>query len=195
MQRKFTDIKKVYKAVIDCELEITENGEIWRIGKRVWSKWLKETVTRKCLRVRAEHDTKNYFMIRTMYENIRYTMGAHRLVYFHFKGEIPEGLTINHKNGNKKDNHPDNLELMTDQEQSIHARTVLKKGLLDQDGEKNSQSKLTKEQVEEIISRRESGEPLKNIASDYNIKIQHVSRLAKKQRWKHLHTTEFPKTS
>ena len=105
------------------------------------------------------------------------------MIYYHFKGEIPNGMTVNHENGNKKDNHPNNLGLMTDKEQMLHARTVLKVGIRQQDGEKNSMSKLTEAQVLEIILRREKGETLKKIAQDYGIAFQHVSRLAKGQRW------------
>jgi hypothetical protein len=37
----------------------------------------------------------------------------HRLVYSTWIGEIPEGMTINHKDGNKRNNNYSNLELMT----------------------------------------------------------------------------------
>ena len=35
----------------------------------------------------------------------------HRLVWEEFNGVIPKGLQINHKDGNKSNNHIDNLEL------------------------------------------------------------------------------------
>ncbi len=38
---------------------------------------------------------------------------VHRLVYEAFKGEIPEGLEIDHFNRNKHNNNPDNLRLVT----------------------------------------------------------------------------------
>lgn len=183
-QRKFADIAKIYQAVIDGELEITSTGEIWRVGKRVWSRWENSTVLRTCKRVRAEKDVIEYLMIRVMYDKKRLCAGAHRLVYYHFHGVIPEGMTVNHKDGNKKNNHPDNLELMTDQEQCLHARNVLGVGLLDQDGEKNAMSKLTHDQVVEIRSKRASGIPLKTIADEYNISFQTVSKIARNDRWK-----------
>lgn len=46
---------------------------------------------------------------------------VHRLVYSTFKGAIPRGCNINHKNRNKLDNHIDNLECVSFQENSTHA--------------------------------------------------------------------------
>lgn len=36
---------------------------------------------------------------------------AHRLIYEHFNGEIPDGMNIDHINGNRKDNRIENLRL------------------------------------------------------------------------------------
>ena len=186
IMRRITDISKIYKSVLNKELIISENGEIWRIAKRGWDRWSKNVRTNKCKKVRAEHDVGEYLTIRTMYNGRRFTTGAHRLVYFHFYGKIPKGKTVNHKDGNKKNNHPNNLELLTDKQQIFHARNVLKRGKLDQNGDKNNMSKLTKRQVKKIIQRRKKGEKLLSIAKDYDITFQHVSRLYKKQRWGHL---------
>jgi len=47
------------------------------------------------------------------------------LVYLTFVGDIPEGMTINHKDGNKKNPKLDNLELVTYGENVLHAINVL----------------------------------------------------------------------
>ena len=70
----------------------------------------------------------DYLQVRTMIDGKRIHALAHRLVWFHFNGPIPPGLTINHKKGNKKDNRPEMLELATYAEQVRHAREVLKVG-------------------------------------------------------------------
>lgn len=46
---------------------------------------------------------------------------VHRLVWETFNGGIPEGLIINHLDGNKKNNDLSNLELMTHSENIRHA--------------------------------------------------------------------------
>lgn len=48
----------------------------------------------------------------------------HRVIYLTFYGPIPAGVTVNHKNGKKDDNRPENLELATHQEQVTHARRI-----------------------------------------------------------------------
>ena len=52
-------------------------------------------------------------------------VGAHRIVYEAWKGEIPKGYEINHLNGKKKDNRPSNLEAVTKKENIRHLREVL----------------------------------------------------------------------
>lgn len=53
--------------------------------------------------------------------NVYKTRFVHRLVFEAFKGPIPKGLEINHKNGIKHDNRLENLELVTKSENLKHA--------------------------------------------------------------------------
>ena len=53
---------------------------------------------------------------------------AHRVAWILLKGQIPEHMDINHKDGNKHNNNPDNLEVVTRGNNLLHAyRTGLKK--------------------------------------------------------------------
>jgi hypothetical protein len=61
---------------------------------------------------------------------------VHRLVYEAFKGEIPEGLEIDHIDRNKHNNSPDNLRLVT---RSENLRNTDRKG-----------TKLTEEHKQKI---------------------------------------------
>ena len=56
----------------------------------------------------------------------RITCHVHRLIMMAFCGKST--LTVNHKDGNKSNNHLDNLEYMSVQEQNRHRSYVLKRG-------------------------------------------------------------------
>jgi len=51
----------------------------------------------------------------------RITTGLHRLVFEYFNSPIPYKRVINHKDGNKSNNHIDNLECITQSENIKHA--------------------------------------------------------------------------
>lgn len=175
---------QLYSAVLAGEMEIDSEGRIWRLAKRGWDRWNKCVKLNKCKRVRAENRLPHgYLQIRTMVDGRRAQVGAHRIVYRHFNGPIPAGLTVNHKNGKKDDNTPDNLELATYSEQQIHALRVLKVGRTNQNGHKNAMAKLNAEQVAEIKRRRSLGEKLASIAADFSVTYQAISKIARGDRW------------
>lgn len=158
----------VYRLVQEHRMVIDPDGSVWRLtgaGRR-----------------RAENATPNgYLQVRAMFDGTRHHALAHRLAWLHFNGPIPTGLTINHIDGNKKNNRLDNLELATHSEQAIHSRRVLGNG--DQGGEKNHRAKLTAEAVAAIRRRRTAGEPLKSIAADFGVTDRAISKIARGTRW------------
>lgn len=173
----------VYLAVLAGDLQIDERGRVWRVAVRRKDRWGGPARSVPCARRRAEKISGPYFQVRAMFDGKRTNALAHRLVWRHFFGPIPDGLTVNHENGVKTDNRPENLELATYAEQTRHAREVLGVGMMDQQGEANYQSKLTEADVLEIRRRRESGEPLKTIAAAFGVSDRTVSKVARRQRW------------
>lgn len=87
---------------------------------------------------------------------------AHRIVYLVHHGDIPDGMQINHKDGNKWNNHPKNLECVTHRENGLHSARV--RG--NTRGERHGFPKLTNRDIREIrrlcmenkLSRREIAE-------------------------------------
>lgn len=54
-------------------------------------------------------------------KSVKHTLLLHRVVWEVFKGSIPRGMEINHKDGNKNNPSLSNLELVTRRENCIHA--------------------------------------------------------------------------
>lgn len=168
-----TNEKIIYHLVKSGELEIDNQGQIWRVKKKTGLK-AGGTLLRPCKRVRAEREWGGYLQIRAMVNWKRYHCQAHRLVFHHFHGPIPDGVPLNHKNGKKMDNRPENLELTTYSENIKHAYQT---GLKDQNGEKNPAHKLTDLQVEEIRVLYARGELNQSqLAAKYGVVYQTISR-------------------
>lgn len=53
-----------------------------------------------------------YLTVNLIKKKTRFTRRLHRLVYEAFVGEIPKGYHIHHKDGNKQNNHVENLQLL-----------------------------------------------------------------------------------
>lgn len=108
----------VAAAVTSGELSIDSGGRVWRHAARRANRWAGATRSIPCAPRRAEKSTPlGYLMVRVMVDGTRHCALAHRLVWHVMRGPIPEGLTINHRNGDRADNRPENLELATYSEQ------------------------------------------------------------------------------
>lgn len=179
--------ERVHKCVDSGELEIKQDGTIWRLYRRVVGKGGFLKAMSKCTPRRAEKlDKHGYLQVQARFEKKRYCATAHRIVWFHFKGRIPDGLTINHKNGNKTDNRLENLELATRSQQTIHAINVLGFRPKAHSGSENGRARLSDNDVREIRSRYLSGESIKNLSEKYGMSYPGMCHLIKGRSWKHL---------
>ena len=95
----------------------------------------------------------------------------HRLVLYYFN-PCPgcENLEVNHKDGNKANNHISNLEWATGAYNIYHSRV----NGLNCKGEDKPNAVLTNEQAEDICKLLKSGMNCSDIARKMNIKWQHV---------------------
>jgi DNA-binding XRE family transcriptional regulator len=159
----------LYELIKSGEWKINQMGHVLAKRKGKWK--------------RIEHKTpQGYLQVRKMLKRVRLHTGVHRLVYHHFKGAIPAGMTINHINGRKDDNRPENLELATYSENMKHAFLI---GLINQDGQRNPASKLTDQQVTEIRERYAQGNITQDaLGKEYGVTFQTISRIVRGDRRK-----------
>lgn len=66
-------------------------------------------------------NTYGYLIIGAYDSGKRKNIFVHRAVMDAFVGPCPKGMAVNHKDGNKLNNHLDNLEYVTPKENMIHA--------------------------------------------------------------------------
>lgn len=118
----------------------------------------------------------------------------HTLVAKHFIPNPQNKPTVNHKDGNKSNNHVDNLEWATQQEQMIHAyNNNLNKVVEHTKGKqlKGSQvpwAKLNEEQAMEIYKLSNSGKYTgRQIAEKYGVDRKTVEGIKYRKTWKHIH--------
>lgn len=109
---------------------------------------------------------------------------VHDLVASAFNGRKPAGLSVNHKDGDKKNNSPQNLEYVTLAENARHAWTT---GLCpDTRGELSKRAKLTNDQAINIFKRAKQGEKTKNLAAEFGVSSSAVSEIKTGKKWRHV---------
>lgn len=106
---------------------------------------------------------------------------VHKLILLTFKGNPPKDMidpTVNHIDHNIKNNHIDNLEWME--------RVDNVKDRPNPIGEKNSQAKLTENDVKEIIKLLKNNVSLSKIGEKYNVSKSTISSIKRGKTWKHI---------
>jgi hypothetical protein len=170
------DVRALIDMTYSGILRIDPSGLVWRLQKKhkEWDGY------RACKPHLLGHETTNGYIrvgIRDS-EGVNRKAFAHRLVFMFFNGDIPEGLTVNHKNGEKQDNRIENLELMTPVQQMRHAREVLgrkmgaKKG--SQHWKKRKDLKLTEQDYLDI---QKSDVPAKELAKKYGVTATRIQQV------------------
>jgi len=165
--------------------EIDDQGRIWQLKRRGGRGRGGGARIIDIARIRAEKRMpRGYLMVRAMFDGRRVCGLAHRLVWQHLRGDIPDGLVINHKNGRKDDNRVANLEVATYSANSRHCQDNLNPPVLR--GSRNGASKLTESDIIDMRTARAAGASLLSLAERFGISYQQVSTITRGHRWKHV---------
>ena len=155
---------------LEGKVEVRENGEVFSL------------LSNKLLKL---HLSSGYYKISIYFPDRNKQYKVHRLVaskYIPNPNNLP---CVNHKDGNKLNNHKDNLEWCTHQENSQHASTL---GLMVQKfGEDNPQSKLTLEDVEycrRVYIPRDKEFGGSALARRFGVAQQVMSKVLLNQTWR-----------
>lgn len=128
-------------------------------------------------------DRAGYYSVSLSNKSIKRTMYVHRLVALKYVSNPENKPQVNHIDGNKLNNHADNLEWVTASENHIHAHaTGLKKS-----SEKHRLTcrKLTPEQISEIRAKyipRKKGHSTYALAREYGVSQQHISDIIREKK-------------
>lgn len=111
------------------------------------------------------------------------TITIHTLVMLAFVGPRPEGMEVNHIDGDKTNNRLSNLEYVTPQENILHAVRVLEKGI----GESAGRAKLTEAQVKAVRAEYD-GKPgsCAKLARKYGVHHTTMQAVLNRQSWTHI---------
>lgn len=111
-------------------------------------------------------------------------IAVHRLVAWAFIGPQDNRMTVNHKDGIKAHNYPDNLEYLTSADNTKHARASgLYRHLL---GSEVSTAKLTEGQVVSIKARVRGGESQALVAKELGLTPSNISHIMAGRSWPHI---------
>jgi len=156
-----------FKEIIfdDTKIKISKCGNVIYVNYR-----LRKVVCKK----------NKYHQIRINKKNYR----THRLIALAWIPNPENKPEINHKDGDKSNNHVDNLEWATRSENIKHAFDY---NLKNAEGGNNGYSKLTEKQVYNIVEKYNTGNyTYKDLSSMFNISTIVISKIITRTLWTHL---------
>lgn len=133
---------------------VRKDGKFWKISNKLNHKKGIIPIDPKRMEVNLK---SGYLGVVVWKDGKQYLMLAHRAMWEIFVGEIPDKMDINHKNGNKKDNRLENLEVVSRKQNLNHA---IKMGLKTYSNYPEKYSERAKEMRNEGMSFSEIAKAL-----------------------------------
>ena len=101
-------------------------------------------IHRKDGRLLSRQARNGYYIVRKMYNTINYTFMEHRVIWYFYYGKFDKSLVINHKDFDRANNDINNLELITQKENTAYS----KYNMPDVRGHLNHRACLTEKEVQ-----------------------------------------------
>jgi hypothetical protein len=143
---------------------VSEDGEVKRITEKTntWSGRL----------LKQRKDNGGYLYVHLY--NGKHSLNIHRLVAMAFLGPCPAGSEVNHKDGDRTNNHYKNLEYVTKGQNLSHAYKI---GNRNHKGENHPEAKLFNHQITQIKKLRKSGLSCIDLARNFGISRTYVWKI------------------
>lgn len=172
------------QALIDA-YQITEDGKVFSLDREesFYSKRHNKIQTRirKGRELKLALNREGYLQVGIFNNgNVKRCL-VHRLVALAYIPNPNGYKEVNHKDGDKTNNHVSNLEWSTRRDNSLHSARILKKNI----GSQNRASKLIEAEVKEI-SELLKILTIKDIAFLYGVTYDCIWRISKGYNWSHI---------
>lgn len=135
------------------DYDVREDGSIWTCRS------LRGHITKSWRKV--GYNESGYETIGHQWAGKRVRLRTHRVVFRKFKGKLKEGCVINHIDGNRSNNHPDNLEQVTPSINNLHANL--------RNSPNRSTARFTDEQVADMRAMHKAGATYREIRAKYGL--------------------------
>ncbi len=162
---------------------INDKGEIFRHFVMTRAQKLRPVKSR-----RAENTSGNGYLFIPISINGKLKKAmAHRIVWMWLNGAIPDGMEMNHLDGIKDNNHPDNLEVCTRSQNMKHAFRQGFVKLPGGIGENHMFARLREKEVLRIRKIHKSGLlSMTELGRMFNVHVTTIKRVVDRATWKHM---------
>lgn len=131
-------------------------------------------------------DRKGYLVFRVCLQaGVQWTTRVHQVIAAAFIGPRLDGMQVNHKDGDKKNNRPENLEYVTCGENIRHCWNNGLHGVAHCQGEANNKAKLTADDVRAIRAIHPA-KSLMELSQMFGVTKQAVWHIVHRKTWAHV---------
>jgi hypothetical protein len=113
-------------AGFETHYEVSNFGSVRSIARSVPNRWENSSRVSPAKTLRPGKSKNGYLTVNFCVDGIKSNQNVHRLVARAFIPNESNKPQVNHKDGNKHNNHVHNLEWVTVSENGLHAYRVLK---------------------------------------------------------------------